>query len=151
MTLVGTDENIVIFRGTTSEQEWIDNGQGGYLEKTDIQDDALDYVNSIELVNSNSFVVSGHSKGGNLAQYVTLFATDTLIDRCLNFDGQGFSNELFDKPEYHRMYINISPEDNIFFYHKNVVPSQKLHSLAWHFFNLMIFSVILLYSGQIRK
>lgn len=102
---------------------------------------------------------------GNLAQYVTLFAMDTLIDRCLDFDGQGFSEELCstqryeealerngDKlfmiaseldivnvlfnpavPEEHRMYIDGNPEDNIFHYHKNVVPSQKLLSLAWHF------------------
>ena len=43
-------------------------------------------------------MVSSHSKGGNLAQYVTLFASETLIDRCLIFDGQGFSEELCSTP-----------------------------------------------------
>ncbi|MCM1237003.1 MAG: DUF2974 domain-containing protein [Ruminococcus flavefaciens] len=100
MTLVGEDENIIIFRGTSTNEEWVDNGQGGYSEITNNQAKALAYVNSIDLVNSNPFVVSGHSKGGNLAQYVTLFATDTLIDRCLSFDGQGFSNELCSTQRY---------------------------------------------------
>ncbi len=102
MTLVGTDENIIIFRGTTCGQEWIDNGQGGYSEITENQKDALEYVNNTDLVNNNPFVVSGHSKGGNLAQYVTLFATETLIDRCLNFDGQGFSEELCSTSKYQK-------------------------------------------------
>lgn len=37
MTLVGTDENIIIFRGTLTNEEWIDNGQGGYSEITNNQ------------------------------------------------------------------------------------------------------------------
>lgn len=87
-------ENVVIFKGTTTAEEWIDNGEGGYLPMTNNQSLALDYVNNLDVVNNYSFVTSGHSKGGNLATYVALFSTDTLIDRCLNFDGQGFSAEL---------------------------------------------------------
>ena len=64
------------------------------------QYEALEYVNNLDIVNNNSFVVSGHSKGGNLAQYVALFSTDTLIDKCLAFDGQGFSQELCETEEY---------------------------------------------------
>ena len=41
-----------------------------------------------------------YSKGGNLAQYVTLFASDPVIDKCLSLDGQGFSNEACERPEY---------------------------------------------------
>ena len=87
-------ENIIIFRGTSTANEWIDNGEGGYLPMTNNQSMALDYVNNLDVVNNYSFVTSGHSKGGNLATFVTLFSEDTLIDRCLSFDGQGFSAEL---------------------------------------------------------
>ncbi len=53
MALTGEniDENIIIFKGTTSANEWIDNGIGGY------------------------------SKGGNMAQYVALFCDEAPIDR----------------------------------------------------------------------
>lgn len=93
MVLEGLDENVIIFRGTSSDPEWIDNGQGGYSEITNNQKDALEYVQNIDLVNNNPFVISGHSKGGNLAQFVTLFATDTQIDHCLNFDGKTRKND----------------------------------------------------------
>ena len=95
-----TSENVIIFRGTSSPNEWIDNGQGGYSLVTKNQEKALDYVNNTDVVNNYSFVVSGHSKGGNLAQYATLFATETIIDRCLSFDGQGFSQEPAETEEY---------------------------------------------------
>ena len=93
-------ENVIIFRGTSTANEWIDNGEGGYSLQTENQYRALEYVNNLDIVNNNSFVVSGHSKGGNLAQYATLFSTDTLIDRCVSFDGQGFSQELYETEDY---------------------------------------------------
>lgn len=95
-----TGENAVIFRGTSTANEWVDNGEGGYLPMSANQALALDYVNNLDLVNNNSFVASGHLKGGNLAQFVALFSQDTLIDRCLSFDGQGFSKELCVTEEY---------------------------------------------------
>lgn len=39
--------------------------------------------------------VTGHSKGGNKAKYVTLL--DSSVDRCVAFDGQGFSDEFIEK------------------------------------------------------
>lgn len=95
-----TGENAVIFRGTSTANEWVDNGEGGYSLMSANQALALDYVNNLDLVNNNSFVVSGHSKDGNLAQFVALFSQDTLIDRRLSFDGQGFSKELCETEKY---------------------------------------------------
>ena len=99
-TFTSDTENIIIFKGTTEVEEWLDNGVGGYSVETPAQERALDYVNNLNLVNNNPFTVSGHSKGGNLAQYVTLFASDPVIDKCLSLDGQGFSNEACERPEY---------------------------------------------------
>ena len=102
MALTGdnVDENIIIFKGTSSAEEWMEDGEGGYSITTAGQQLAVDFVNGIDIVNNKSFVVSGHSKGGNMAQYAALFATNPPIDRCLSFDGQGFSNELCNTPEY---------------------------------------------------
>ena len=43
---------------------------------------------------SDNIYVTGHSKGGNKAQYVTLMSNHAnLVDECHSFDGQGFSDE----------------------------------------------------------
>jgi hypothetical protein len=90
----GEDVN-VIFRGTGGSYEWKDNGEGGYLPDTKSQQIAADYINSLPESYGNQITVSGHSKGGNKAQYVTI-VTDR-VGKCLSYDGQGFSPEFLDK------------------------------------------------------
>jgi hypothetical protein len=85
----------VVFRGTASDYEWRDNGQGAYLPETEQQQRAADYINAFPASYGNHMTVTGHSKGGNKAQYVTI-VTDR-VDRCLSFDGQGFSPEFLEK------------------------------------------------------
>lgn len=83
---------IVVFRGTTTSKEWDDNGQGAYEYDTEQQIYALNYVNSI---NSDKIVVTGHSKGGNKAQYTTVRCPKVI--KCVSINGQGFSNEFIEK------------------------------------------------------
>lgn len=109
----------VVFRGT-GKGEWIDNGEGlsGIPEEnaykiyvkngielsgkstvldyaTDQQVEALNWFNSIASKNGWSkdteITLSGHSKGGNKAQFITIHSD--LVDNCYSFDGQGFSPE----------------------------------------------------------
>lgn len=89
-----TDVNVV-FRGTSGDYEWHDNGEGGYLADTDQQKAAANYVNNLPEEYGNGITVTGHSKGGNKAQYVTI-VTDR-IARCVSYDGQGFSEEFLEK------------------------------------------------------
>ena len=88
-------EAVVAFRGTARE-EWQDNFQGGgYTDAADRvstrqQMRALAWFQGLGL--DGYFVtVAGHSKGGNKAKYITIL--DDSVDRCLSFDGQGFSDE----------------------------------------------------------
>ena len=114
VALYGTD-----FKGTGSG-EWIDNGEGlsGIAEKntyitydpgggvlyseiitndfaSEQQVEALNWFNMIskknDWNNSLDITVSGHSKGGNKAQFVAMHS-DT-VKTCYNFNGQGFSPE----------------------------------------------------------
>jgi hypothetical protein len=85
----------VVFRGTGSDQEWRDNGEGAYLADTSAQIQAAAYVQGLPREYGHRLTVTGHSKGGNKAQYVTI-VTDR-VSRCLSFDGQGFSPEFIDK------------------------------------------------------
>ena len=109
----------VVFKGTGSG-EWIDNGEGlsGIPEEnvytsfshsgditgstaikkdyaTDQQAEALNWFNKIAAKKrwngDTKITVSGHSKGGNKAQFVTMHSG--LADDCYSFAGQGFSPE----------------------------------------------------------
>lgn len=86
------DEVIVAFRGTTNGKEWKDNVEGLTKSDTYYQKEALDFVESLPYDN---ITVVGHSKGGNKAQYVALLSDK--VQKCVSMDGQGFSQEFFDK------------------------------------------------------
>ena len=85
----------VVFRGTSGDYEWHDNGEGGYLTDTAQQERAAQYVNSLPDKYGDAMTVTGHSKGGNKAQYVTIVTNR--IAKCVSYDGQGFSQEFLDK------------------------------------------------------
>lgn len=98
-----SSEAVVAFQGTGPYYAaWDDNCQGGYLTDTDMQEEALNFVKDWLHSKHNSqpekarLVVTGHSKGGNLAQYVTVLQHDA-IQRCVSFDGQGFGDEFMNK------------------------------------------------------
>ncbi|MBW6409554.1 Mbeg1-like protein [Clostridium weizhouense] len=91
-TFIYKDSITVVFRGTKTLHEWGDNGEGAYKIDTSEQIKALNYINNIPYKN---IVVTGHSKGGNKAKYVTLLSDK--VNKCISFDGQGFSNEFINK------------------------------------------------------
>ncbi|NLD46044.1 MAG: DUF2974 domain-containing protein [Clostridiaceae bacterium] len=91
----GGNNATVVFRGTGGPTEWHDNGAGGYESDTPQQERALEYINKLAEKGYGNITVTGHSKGGNKAQYVALLSDN--VDRCVSFDGQGFSSEFFEK------------------------------------------------------
>jgi len=89
-------EAVVAFKGTAL-QEWEDDCLGAN------QIDSLQQVNALEWYKSvysklhledYSVTVTGHSKGGNKAKYITIL-NDTMT-RCVSFDGQGFSDKFME-------------------------------------------------------
>ena len=124
-----TSEVYVIFTGNYAENiykyideennvfdivTWIENGKGAVESDTAEQRRELDFYNNAiaaardYLQNQDGdldITVSGHSAGGNHAQYVTTVYKTQMgddykavndIDRCVSFDGQGFSNAFLD-------------------------------------------------------
>lgn len=89
----------VTYRGT-GDGRWGDNGVGMTAESTVMQEAAKDYFDDMAEMyfvdayeEGKSVYVSGHSKGGNEAQYVYMTSEyEYLIDGCYSYDGQGFSN-----------------------------------------------------------
>lgn len=93
--LLYTDANdnaTLVFRGTGGTYNaWNDNVMGEYETDTKLQTLARDFV-KYECGEFKNITVTGHSKGGNLSQYVTVTCGDQ-IDRCVSYDGQGFGQK----------------------------------------------------------
>lgn len=91
----GDDANAaVVFRGTGGSYEaWADNVRGEYMQDTKMQKLADDFVR-YDCGVYDQITVTGHSKGGNMAQYVTVTNEDRVIS-CVSFDGQGFGRAFF--------------------------------------------------------
>ena len=90
-------EATVAVRGTGgSYRAWKDNIQAAYDDDTLCQETMLDFANKLKKKGYSDITITGHSKGGNMAQYVTLLSDD-LVDRCISFDGQGFNDHFIEK------------------------------------------------------
>lgn len=85
------DAATVVFRGTDSSYKaWFDNLEGAGTDlSTPMQDSAKQFIDGLEYEN---ITVTGHSKGGNLAAFVTILCDK--VTKGVSFDGQGF-NEVF--------------------------------------------------------
>lgn len=88
---------VVVFRGTESgSDEEVDNLCGAWEVDTEAQRRALGYLTILhDEYGFDNISVTGHSKGGNKAMYVTV-RSDYVSD-CTAFDSQGFSAAFLDK------------------------------------------------------
>lgn len=90
-----TKEATFVFRGT-GRGEWLDNGIAFSGVESPQQVEALQYFEKaladLKLQEKGYTIdVTGHSKGGNKAQYITI--RNDVVNNCFSFDGQGFSDE----------------------------------------------------------
>ena len=102
-TFMTPDESsiYVVYRGT-GDGEWPDNGIGMTSASTIQQERALSYfeqvVETLDIKDSQRLIVTGHSKGGNKAQFVTMETKySRLLDVCYSVDGQGFSEKAIEE------------------------------------------------------
>lgn len=90
----------VSYKGT-ADGEWPDDGKGMTQESTIQQKRAADYFDYLAqrygLNKDQNIVITGHSKGGNKAQYAYMASDNNdLIDSCYSMDGEGFSDKAID-------------------------------------------------------
>lgn len=91
----------IAFRGT-ADGEWLDNGRGLTQTQTMQQKQALNYfeetVETLGIDEETHLVTTGHSKGGNKVQFITMESSRaSLIDRTYSVDGQGHSKASVDR------------------------------------------------------
>ncbi len=116
------NEAVITFRGTASN-EWIDDFVGANQVDSLQQINALEWYKMVyQKLNLENYYVTviGHSKGGNKAKYITIL-NDT-VNRCVSFDGQGFSDKFFE--EYKNQIIkrqDIIENHNIDYDYVNIL------------------------------
>ena len=101
MTLKYKNNLIFVFKGTSGTYEWVDNVRGTYVSDTKRQIKALKYYDKMYKLYADyvdKIYITGHSKGGNKAQYIgVLRGEDSKIKHVYSFDGQGFNDLFFEK------------------------------------------------------
>ena len=103
--------NYVAFRGTTMDiDDWRLDFQISF-EEIEAQRIAADYLRFIMEKYSGNIYVGGHSKGGNLAVYSSMYAPDVVrqrIKRIYSNDGPGICPELLDEEKFIRIRERIT-------------------------------------------
>lgn len=97
----GTDDNLI---------GWKENFNMIFLDLVPAQLESVKYINNIKSTFCNKVIVLGHSKGGHLAIYSSMYAKSSLrkkIVKIYNNDGPGFSQSIVNSLEYKRLKNRI--------------------------------------------
>lgn len=105
------DNSVVLaFRGTDSSLVgWKEDFAMSFKSAVGSQQDCFNYINEIGKLGAKEFFTCGHSKGGNLAVYAALKASNNLqdkISKVFNFDGPGFNKKSVNSYEFEHLGIN---------------------------------------------
>jgi hypothetical protein len=98
-----TNEAVVAFEGTEmvpGSPQWKDNFASANVSDSIHQLKALLWYRAVYAhyhLETRRVVLTGHSKGGNKAKYITIL--DETPDACLSFNSEGFSDRFFAKYE----------------------------------------------------
>lgn len=99
--------HVVTFRGTDDTLVgWKENFLLAVRSATSAQERAARYLRWAAAAYPGELVLSGHSKGGNLAVYAAAMAPPEIQDRILricDFDGPGFQESFFENPGFQRV------------------------------------------------
>ena len=95
---LGKDLHYISFRGTdNSVVGWKEDFNMAFSRPVPAQEAAADYLRFIAGKFAGTFLVGGHSKGGNLAMYASATIEDNVRDRIraiYNYDGPGLSDKM---------------------------------------------------------
>ena len=92
------------FRGTDSTiVGWKEDFNMSFLSPVPSQKDAVRYIDTTVQRSEGKLILGGHSKGGNLAVYASVFARPSVKKRIItvyNNDGPGFDSNFVKHPDY---------------------------------------------------
>lgn len=102
----------ISFRGTDmSLVGWKEDFNMAFMQDIPSQKEAVIYLNEVGKKYNGKFIVGGHSKGGNLAIYASLFCKNRIkkkIAEIINADGPGFDKTSIKTEEYVKIVDKIN-------------------------------------------
>ncbi len=102
--LLNEKENCVVFRGTDETlTAWKENFNLSYMPIIPAQEKAKEYLDTILMLTKKNVYVGGHSKGGNLALYSSIYCKEELkkkIIKVYNYDGPGLREEILHNDQF---------------------------------------------------
>lgn len=108
---ISPDTVVIVYRGTDGTiVGWHENFNMGFMKATTGQRKAVEFINKAVKPCYSTVYVAGHSKGGNLAMYASVFSDASVRDRIkavYNNDGPGFLDEVIESAEYKAMVPRI--------------------------------------------
>lgn len=112
ITVTLPNNNIaVIFRGTDNTfVGWKEDLNMSFSTSVPSQLDAVNYLETISFKYKKPVIIIGHSKGGNLAIYSSVFCNRKIKKKIIgvyNFDGPGFMENVIDSEEYNEVVNKI--------------------------------------------
>ena len=111
----------ISFRGTDmSLVGWKEDFNMSFMKNIPSQLEAVKYLNDIGTRYRGKLIVGGHSKGGNLSVYASMFCKDRIkkkIVEIINADGPGFDESIFNTENY----IKISEKLNTYIPQSSII------------------------------
>jgi len=102
----------ISFRGTDmSLVGWKEDFNMSFMQNIPSQLEAVKYLNEIGSKYIGKLIVGGHSKGGNLAVYASMFCKDRMnkkIVEIINADGPGFDESVFNTENYIKILEKVN-------------------------------------------
>lgn len=109
--LLEDDSAYVAFRGTDETLSgWKEDFAMAYRAPVRSQELSVDYLNRTMVYSGGALIVGGHSKGGNLAVYASMYCEEAVrkrIRRIYNLDGPGFCPQLRENGAYREIAPRI--------------------------------------------
>ena len=122
-TIILPDNTIYVsYRGTDNTViGWKEDLNMSFKSHIASQKDAKEYLENIaKKYPTKKIRTGGHSKGGNLAVYASIFANNKIQKRIINVynnDGPGFNEDITNTEEYKNMINKVTtyiPQDSVF-------------------------------------
>lgn len=106
------NEKYISFEGTDmSVVGWKEDFNMSFMTNIPSQIESVKYLDKIADKYTSNFRIGGHSKGGNLAVYSSIFCKDEIKERIieiLNADGPGFNKETISNEGYKKIVDKVS-------------------------------------------
>ena len=97
-------EPFVAFRGTDDTiVGWKEDFNMALETMVPAQKDGIEYIEKVAANTRGNIVVGGHSKGGNIAVYASVYSGSKIkkrIERVYNYDGPGFRKDVLESKDF---------------------------------------------------